>query len=149
LRKLGSSSSVYGWTSRTPMNFFKNRASTQVKPDLGNRFLATVSNTDWQLLKRGDRFDPTSTEEAVVICVAVWSNPDIGALEAFRAMPPAANRRVGVFSLHDFTFEEIIHFMPEIRPFTQTPVVVKYIEGKLVQMLEGQAARDWMEGKMI
>lgn len=124
------------------MKFFKSK---KVKPDLDQRYLDVVSNTSWQELKRGDSFDPATTNEAVVICVAVWSHPDIEALESFRATSTVVPRQVCVFNLHDLTFDEITHFMPGIQPFTQTPVIARYIEGKLVQTLEGQAARDWMK----
>lgn len=58
------------------MNVFRNKVSKQVKPNLDQRFLDAVSNPDWQLLKR-DRFDPTTTKEAIMIDVAVWSHPDV------------------------------------------------------------------------
>ena len=129
------------------MNFFNKQKKEVVTPDLDQRYQEAVSNTDWQVLKRGDCFEPTTTKEAVVICVAVWSHPDIEALESFRAMANTAKRQVFIFSLHDLNFEEITHFMPGIYRFTQTPVVAEYKDGALVRTIEGKAARDWMERK--
>ena len=128
------------------MNFFKNRSSKKVKPNLDERYLDAISNTDWQVLKRGDCFDPTMTNEAVVLGVAVWSHPDIEGLETLRRSSILVKLRICVFSVDDLTFGGIALFMPGIRPFSQTPIIAKYIDGKLVQTLEGRAALDWMQG---
>mgnify|MGYP001561974668 CR=1 FL=1 len=110
------------------------------------QFFETASKAGWRVLKRGDSLNPLLSPEFVVFGVAVWSHPDM------KVLADLSNRITGstvtVFQLEEApTFDEITRFMPGIHPFTQTPIVAKYIEGELVQTLEGKAAPDWMEGK--
>jgi hypothetical protein len=125
---------------------YVNRSIEAENRNRDDRFLETVSKAGWQVLKRGDSLNLLRSPEIIVIGVAVWSHPDMTALAALSSRKESLT--VKVFQLEEApTFDEITRFMPGMHPFIQTPVIAKYFEGKLVQTLEGQAARDWMEGK--
>ena len=126
--------------SPSPESIAANIASRNRARD--DNFWMFVNETGWNVLKKGQSHKPNNT---VVIGIALWSAPDVKGLKHLAQRLKPAYGNVYIFSIDDVTtIEEARQFMPGTPPFTQTPVLAEYRDGKLENFLQGRATLDWM-----
>ena len=100
-----------------------------------------VAKAGWKLLTKGMHFDPTDVPHALVVGVALWSDPDLEGARALCERLRGSSISVFAFSFDDVVdVDEFAHFVPGAKPVIRTPVVAEFVKGVLVAVCEGRDA---------
>ena len=109
------------------------------------KFHKILELAGWQLLEHGDQIDLSTGEYAVVIGVALWSSPDLLAIEQLAENFRNAMPKVFLFNIDDLAHEaNMMLIMPDAPYPTNNPVVAKYINGQLAEYYVGKAALSYI-----
>jgi hypothetical protein len=109
------------------------------------KFHKILELAGWQLLEPGDQIDLSTWECAVVIGVALWSSPDLLAIEQLAENFRNTMPKIFLFNIDDLAQEaNMALFMPDAPYPTNNPVVAKYINGQLAEYYVGKAALNYI-----
>lgn len=105
-----------------------------------------VQRLRWTLIRSQVRSVGARPARTFVLGVALWSRPDLAALEDLAGIGWIRDKgiRVEIFDIDEFpTLADRAAVMPGVAPSTQTPILAEYKHGRLVEVFVGPEVSRW------